>query len=65
MRSIAKGNLEGFPPREELRTVYVEHDIDASLEDIAVVEFVFRDPLLRGAPGGPLFELVVEARTLL
>ena len=30
MRAIANGQLDGFPPKSELRTVYVEHDIDAS-----------------------------------
>ena len=28
----ANGQLDGFPPKTELRTVYVEHDIDASGE---------------------------------
>jgi hypothetical protein len=27
MRAIAKGQLEGFPPPDKLKTVYVEHDI--------------------------------------
>ncbi len=27
MKAIAKGQLDGFPPASELRTVYVEHDI--------------------------------------
>jgi len=27
MRAISKGQLEGFPPPEKLKTVYVEHDI--------------------------------------
>ena len=30
MRAIANGKVDGFPPKEQLRTVYVEHDIDAS-----------------------------------
>lgn len=32
MRAIANGKVDGFPPKEQLRTVYVEHDIDASGE---------------------------------
>jgi elongation factor 3 len=48
MRAIANGQLEGFPPKEELRTVYVEHDIDASEAETPVVEFVFSDPALQG-----------------
>lgn len=31
-QAIANGQLDGFPPKSELRTVYVEHDIDASGE---------------------------------
>ena len=49
MRSIASGQLDGFPPKDELRTVYVEHDIDASEADTPVVEFVYADPVLQGA----------------
>ncbi len=30
MKAISKGQLDGFPPKEVLRTVYVAHDIDAS-----------------------------------
>ncbi|KAI8465050.1 MAG: elongation factor EF-3 [Monoraphidium minutum] len=46
MRAIANGQVDGFPPADELRTVYVEHDIQASHADLNVVEFVFVDPLL-------------------
>eukprot|EP00899_Mesostigma_viride_P008304 jgi/Mesvir1/17475/Mv08750-RA.1 len=46
MRAIANGQLEGFPSQHELRTVYVEHDIDASEAATAVVDFVFQDPVL-------------------
>ena len=49
MRAIANGQLDGFPPKEELRTVYVEHDIDASEADTPVVEFVYADPILQDA----------------
>ena len=33
MRSIANGQLEGFPPSSELKTVYVEHDIQGVEEN--------------------------------
>jgi elongation factor 3 len=49
MRAIASGQLDGFPPKDELRTVYVEHDIDASEADTPVVEFVYADPVLQDA----------------
>lgn len=48
MRAISNGQLDGFPPKDELRTVYVEHDIDGSMSDIAVVEFVYLDQELQG-----------------
>lgn len=48
MRAIANGQVEGFPPKEELRTVYVEHDIDGSLADAAVVDFVVNDSEFAG-----------------
>lgn len=47
MRAIANGQLDGFPPKDELRTVYVEHDIDASQAETPVLEFVFADPTLQ------------------
>lgn len=31
MRAIANGQVDGFPPADELRTVYVEHDIQVRL----------------------------------
>eukprot|EP00775_Hariotina_reticulata_P002646 gene2646-2946_t len=49
MRAIANGQVEGFPPADELRTVYVEHDIQAALADLNVVDFVFADPLLHSS----------------
>ena len=47
MRAIANGQVEGFPPPDVLRTVYVEHDIQASQEDLSVFDFVMTDELLK------------------
>ena len=44
MRSIANGQLEGFPPSSELKTVYVEHDIQGVEDNTPVLDFVFMDP---------------------
>ena len=33
MKAINNGQVEGFPPPEELRTVYVEHDIQGDQHD--------------------------------
>jgi len=43
MRAIANGQVDGFPPKTELRTVYVEHDIDASVADLPAWQFVAED----------------------
>jgi len=46
MRAIANGQLEGFPSKDELRTVFVEHNLQASEADLNVVDFVCNDPEL-------------------
>ncbi len=48
MREIAAGKVDGFPPKDELRTVYVEHDIDAEASDVSVAAYVLQDPTLQG-----------------
>ncbi|CAO3649229.1 unnamed protein product [Cunninghamella blakesleeana] len=40
MRAIANEQVEGFPPRSELKTVYVEHDIDGSEADTPLIDFI-------------------------
>jgi elongation factor 3 len=42
--------VEGFPPPTELKTVYVEHDIDGSVADLVPAEFIFTDPTFKGIP---------------
>lgn len=44
MRAIANGQLEGFPDKSELKTVYVEHVLQAEEADLPVIEFIFNDP---------------------
>jgi elongation factor 3 len=48
MRAIANGQLDGFPSKDVLRTVYVEHDIDGSVSDLKPAEFVSQDPDVLG-----------------
>lgn len=48
MRAIANDQLEGFPPPTELKTVYVEHDIDAEKQDFGVLEYTLKEPKLEG-----------------
>ncbi|KAI8065512.1 P-loop containing nucleoside triphosphate hydrolase protein [Gongronella butleri] len=40
MRAIANEQVEGFPPKSELKTVYVEHDIDGSEADTPLIDFI-------------------------
>ena len=47
MRAIANGQLEGFPPANQVRTVYVEHDIDSSESETTVFDFITNDETVR------------------
>lgn len=48
MKAINRGQVDGFPPKSEVVTVYVEHDIDASLTETSVADFVWTDKQLMG-----------------
>ncbi|PLW26050.1 hypothetical protein PCANC_16212 [Puccinia coronata f. sp. avenae] len=43
MRAIHNGQVEGFPSPEEVRTFYVEHDIDGSEAEIAIIDWIDAD----------------------
>ncbi|EXJ53596.1 ATPase [Cladophialophora psammophila CBS 110553] len=43
MRSISEGKLEGFPPKEVLKTCFVEHN-QGEDADISILEYVSKDP---------------------
>ena len=45
MRSIAERKLEGFPPKEEVKTCFVEHN-QGEDADLSILEFVAKDPEL-------------------
>ncbi|CAG9464472.1 unnamed protein product [Pedinophyceae sp. YPF-701] len=47
MRAIANGQIEGFPTADQLRCIYVEHDIDGSNADTPAVDFVAENELLQ------------------
>jgi len=44
MHAIAEYKVEGFPPEEELQTIFVQTDIPAAYADLTVREFICRDP---------------------
>ncbi|KAK3065983.1 [NU+] prion formation protein 1, partial [Coniosporium uncinatum] len=46
MRSIADNKLEGFPPPEEVKTCFVEHN-QGEDADLTILEFTSKDPKLQ------------------
>lgn len=40
MKAIVNDQVDGFPPSDILKRVYVEHDIDGNVADIPVFEFI-------------------------
>ncbi|KZT11103.1 uncharacterized protein LAESUDRAFT_251050 [Laetiporus sulphureus 93-53] len=48
MRAITNGQVEGFPSPDEVRTFYVEHDIDGSEADTSVLDFILADKRIEG-----------------
>ncbi|EKM56053.1 uncharacterized protein PHACADRAFT_257098 [Phanerochaete carnosa HHB-10118-sp] len=56
MRAITNGQVEGFPSPDEVRTFYVEHDIDGSEADTSVLEFIVSDKRVQASK-----EEIVEA----
>jgi elongation factor 3 len=47
MRAIADNQIDGLPPPEELRTVFVETDVQGELSHLSCVDYMFEDPLLK------------------
>jgi len=58
MRAIANGQVEGFPPKEVLKTVYVEHDLDSSVVDNSVYDFIVNDEALKGEDKGRIITVL-------
>ncbi|EMC94840.1 hypothetical protein BAUCODRAFT_124430 [Baudoinia panamericana UAMH 10762] len=58
MRSIATGKLDGFPPQDEVRTCFVEHN-QGEAADITILEYCLRDPELQ-AEGKERISAVLE-----
>lgn len=40
MRAIANGQIDGFPSAEEVRTIFIENDIQGEQQEMNVVQFV-------------------------
>src|SRR4051794_39732616 len=52
MRAITNGQVEGFPSADELKTVYVEHELVGENEhgENQIQEFVLNDPVYAPLP---------------
>ncbi|KIX06745.1 uncharacterized protein Z518_04721 [Rhinocladiella mackenziei CBS 650.93] len=59
MRSIAEGKLEGFPPKEVLKTCFVEHN-QGEDADISILEFVAKDPEIASEGKERISEVLAE-----
>jgi len=44
MRAISKEQVEGFPPASELRTVFVEADIQGEMSHLSCLNYIAEDP---------------------
>ncbi|CAM9581106.1 unnamed protein product [Chrysoparadoxa australica] len=49
MRSIAQGNVEGFPDPSEVRTVFVEADIQGEQSHLSCIDYVLMDEKLQAS----------------
>jgi elongation factor 3 len=47
MKAIANDQIEGFPSPDELRCIYMEHDIDGCHADTSSIDFVVENELLQ------------------
>lgn len=47
MRAIANNQVEGFPDTNEVRTVFVEADIQGEQSHLSCVEYIFIDPKIQ------------------
>ncbi|KAJ5110000.1 Armadillo-like helical [Penicillium argentinense] len=59
MRSIANDKLEGFPPPEEVRTCFVEHN-QGEDADLSILEYVSKDPAVAGAGKEHISSVLLE-----
>jgi len=47
MRAIANNQIEGFPDPQEVRTVFVETDVQGDLSDLTVLDYLYNHPMLK------------------
>jgi elongation factor 3 len=59
MRSIAGGKLEGFPPQDEVKTCFVEHN-QGEDADLTILEYIVRDPRFQDESRERISEVLEE-----
>jgi elongation factor 3 len=59
MRSIADGKLEGFPPQDQVKTCFVEHNQGEDAE-ITILEYISNDPRFKGESRERIAEVLEE-----
>lgn len=59
MRSIANDKLEGFPPPDQVRTCFVEHN-QGEDADLSIAEYVSKDPLIAAAGAEHISSVLLE-----
>jgi elongation factor 3 len=47
MRSIAEGSVDGFPDKDEVKTVFVEADIQGELSHLNCVNYILEYPVIK------------------
>jgi len=47
MRAIANGQVEGFPPANEVNTVFVEADIQGEMSHLSCIDYILADERIR------------------
>ncbi|CAI5756166.1 unnamed protein product [Candida verbasci] len=60
MRSIANGQLEGFPSSDELKTCFVEHKLQGTEAEMDLVSFIASDPELKDVGKNQIKDALME-----
>lgn len=60
MRAISNGQLDGFPTADVLKTVFVEHNLQASDADKSVQDFVLTDSAFVGKDQAKIIETLAS-----
>jgi len=60
MRAISNGQLDGFPTADVLKTVFVEHNLQAVDAEKSVIEFVYSDDAFKGKDHAKIIETLAS-----